>query len=152
VNSRSALLLFICVCQAVGAFGAFWTQPEIPGWYAGIAKPSWTPPNAWFGPVWSALYILMSVAAWRVWKAGGRRELTVFWAQLSVNGAWSWLFFGLNNPLFGLIDLSLLVPLVWATASVFARKDRIAAALFVPYGLWVSFAWALNLAIWRLNP
>jgi tryptophan-rich sensory protein len=124
-------------------------------WYATIAKPAWTPPNWLFGPAWTTLYVLIGVSAWRVWRVGGFRRdrvaLALFLAQWLLNVAWSGFFFGLRSPGLALIEIACLWLLIGATMVRFARHDRIAAALLVPYAGWVSFAMALNLAIWRLN-
>lgn len=125
-------------------------------WYARLQKPSWNPPNWVFGPVWTALYTLMAVAAWRVWRRGGfgtrRRELVVFLVHLVLNALWSPCFFGLHSPALGLAEIVLLWGALVATLVLFWRVDRLAGALFVPYLAWVSFAAFLNFTLWRLNP
>jgi len=149
------MLAFVPFLMAVAAT-AFVASRFRPGaWYAALAKPSWTPPGAVFGPVWSVLYLAIAVAGWRVWRNGGldaRRPL-VFWAaQLLLNAAWSWIFFGLRRPALALLDIALLLASIAAFA-FFAREFSAAAAwLFVPYGAWVVFAMALNAAIARANP
>jgi benzodiazapine receptor len=146
------LLGFIAICLAAGALGAAITAPAIPTWYAGLAKPSFNPPDWLFGPVWTALYLMMAVAAWLVWRRGAARAaLLLFALQLVLNSAWSLLFFGIHRVDLALIDIVVLLAAIVATSLAFRRASTIAALLFVPYIAWVSFAMALNIAIWRLN-
>ncbi len=146
------LLGFVALCLALGVLGAEVTAPAIPSWYAGLAKPSFNPPNWIFAPVWTALYVLMAIAAWLVWRRGNARvPLTLFALQLVLNSAWSLLFFGLHRVDLALIDIVLLAAAIVATALAFRRRSAIAALLLVPYLAWVSFATVLNFAIWRLN-
>jgi|GEM_PF-228620 tryptophan-rich sensory protein len=125
-------------------------------WYPTLTKPAWTPPDWVFGPVWTLLYILMAVAAWLVWRkagfAGARLALVLYFVQLALNAAWSGLFFGLRSPAAGLVDILLLWMVIAATLVAFARHSAVAAGLLVPYFVWVSYAAALNFAIWRMNP
>jgi translocator protein len=151
---RSALGLgaWLIACYGAAALGAQFA----PGaWYAELAKPAWTPPAIVFGPVWTVLYAMMAVAAWLVWKAhgfgGARLALGLFGVQLILNAAWSWLFFGRQQPGLAFIDIVLLWVMIVATIIAFRRLRPGAAALLVPYLLWVSFAAALNFAIWRMN-
>ena len=149
------LIAAVLLCFAVAGVGGWVTTPSIPGWYAGLAKPSWTPPDWVFGPVWSVLYLGMAVAVWLVWRQNGFSGATVpmvlFGVQLALNGAWSWLFFGIHSPGAALVDLVLLWAAIAATTVTFWRRSIPAAILLVPYLVWVSFAGALNFAIWRLN-
>jgi len=146
------LILLIAICFAAAGLGGRTTTPSIPNWYAGLVKPSWTPPDWLFGPVWSVLYLSMAVAAWLVWRKGNAAvPMIVFGVQLAFNAAWSWLFFGLRNPGLGLIDIVLLWAAIVATTIVFWRRSLAAGLLFVPYLAWVTFAAVLNFAIWRLN-
>ncbi|GAB2509157.1 TspO/MBR family protein [Lysobacter humi (ex Lee et al. 2017)] len=146
---------WIALCYATAAIGAL-ASIDAASFYADLRRPPWAPPAAVFGPVWTVLYGLMAVAAWRVWRRAGftaaRVALGLFVAQLVVNALWSWLFFGwrLGGP--ALADIVLLDVLVVATIAAFARIDRAAALLLVPYLLWISYATALNAAVWRLNP
>ena len=125
----------------------------LPGaWYDGLTKPSWNPPSWVFGPVWSTLYLLMGIAAWLVWRRAGFGLPLVFWGlQLVLNALWSYLFFGLQRPDLALVDIGLLLATIVATILAFRPVSPLAAGLLVPYLLWVAFATALNLALWRLN-
>lgn len=127
----------------------------MPGsWYAGLAKPAWTPPNWLFGPVWTVLYVAIAVAGWLVWRRSGGRltpALYVWIAQLIANALWSYLFFGLHRPGVAGVDIAALWVLILAFIVLSWPLSRVAAGLFVPYALWVTFAAALNLALWRMN-
>lgn len=150
-----ALGLSIAICFSAAGIGSLFTDPEIGGWYARIEKPSWTPPNWVFGPVWSTLYLMMAVAAWLVWKekgwAGASAPLALFGAQLVFNALWSILFFGMHRVGLALLDIILLWSAILATILTFWRISPLAAALMLPYLLWVTYASALNYSIWKLN-
>ena len=150
-----ALFLFLLACLAAGAIGSLVTTPAVEGWYQGIQKPTWTPPNQVFGPVWGTLYIMMAFAGWLAWRqsrrTGARLPVVAFCVQLVLNTAWSFCFFGLRNPAAGFIEIVILWCAVVATTVIFFRVSRAAGLLFVPYLAWVTFAAALNFAVWRLN-
>jgi translocator protein len=151
-HSWFALVVLLILCLGVAGIGGLVTAPNIPNWYAGLAKPSWTPPGWIFGPVWSVLYLNMAVAAWLVWRRGDAAvPMTLFGIQLTFNAAWSWLFFGLHSPSAAFIDIVLLWMAIVATTVIFWRRSTLAGILFMPYLIWVSFAAVLNFAIWRLN-
>lgn len=124
--------------------------------YAELVRPPWAPPGWLFGPVWTVLYALMGVSAWLVWRKHGFASAQVAWgfflAQLVANALWSWLFFAWHQGALALADVVLLWGLIVATMVAFARLDKPAALLLVPYLVWVAFAAVLNLALWRLNP
>ncbi len=146
-----ALLGFVVLCEAAGLAGTYFTVQAIPEWYAVLNKPSFSPPNWLFGPVWTTLYFMMGAAAFLVWRRQGTAALKVFWLQLALNALWTPLFFGLHNPLAGLVCIVLMwLAIVW-TVYGFWRVSHPAAWLLVPYLAWVSFATALNYAIWTLN-
>jgi tryptophan-rich sensory protein len=151
-SANRPLLVFVLISLLVGGTASFFTEPSIPTWYAALAKPAFNPPNWVFAPVWTTLYVLMGVAASRVWKiAGFGREITVWGAQLLLNFFWSAIFFAAHLILPALVDMAGLWLLILTTLILFWRRDRIAGLLFVPYLAWVSFAFALNAAIWQLN-
>lgn len=156
ISQTVALVFLLALCFGAAALGGAATYPQIEGWYAGLAKPAWTPPGWIFGPVWTALYAAMAVAAWLVWRqkglAGARWPMALFAVQLGLNAAWSWLFFGLQSPGLGLVDIVLLWIGIAATMAAFWRRSAAAGLLLAPYLAWVTFAAALNHAIWRLNP
>lgn len=128
----------------------------LPGeWYASLEKPAFTPPSGVFAPVWTTLYALIALSLWIIWRRRDpvrlRLQLSLFCAQLVLNAAWSWLFFGLHRPDLGLIDIVALLVMICLTIAAFAPTSRAAAALLLPYALWVGFATLLNAAIWQLN-
>ena len=124
--------------------------------YARLVLPAWALPAWVFGPVWTALYALMGIAAWLVWRVRGFRgaslALLIYLIQLAVNTIWSWLFFYWHLGLLALADILLLLALVLTTLIAFWRVRPLAGWLLLPYLLWVGFASALNYAIWQLNP
>lgn len=146
---------FILLCLAAGGLGGVATSSGLASWYTNLEKPAWNPPNWIFGPVWTFLYITMGIAAAIVWNAAGpQRALPIglFLLQLALNVAWSFLFFGMQNPLAGLVGIIALDLAVAATIAVFWRWSPLAAGLMLPYMAWILFATALNFALWRLNP
>jgi len=150
-----ALAAFVAVSFAAAGIGSLATTPAIPGWYASLQKPAWTPPNWLFGPVWTLLYLSMAIAAWLVWRErgfqGARLALALFAAQLVLNTLWSILFFGLRSPGAALVEIGVLWAAIFATMLAFWRVSHAAGWLMWPYLLWVTLAGFLNLAIWRLN-
>lgn len=153
MKTTLALAGWLALCFSVASLGAIFMPGE---WYASLKKPSWNPPPWIFAPVWSALYAMMAVAAWLVWKRGGfstqRRPLALFLAQLALNALWTPLFFGLHRPGLAFLEILLLWLAIAATLLAFRPVNSAAAWLLAPYLTWVSFAAALNFALWRLNP
>ena len=149
------LIVSIFICFAAAGLGGLVTYPKIPNWYAQLAKPVWTPPDWLFGPVWSMLYLMMAIAAWLVWRpmgfAGAKLPLALFAIQLALNSLWSVLFFGFQRPGVAANEIVLLWAAILATLIAFWGCSRWAGLLLVPYLTWVSFAVALNWAIWRMN-
>ena len=151
-RSVLGLLVWLALSLTAAGMGGLFLPGE---WYAALRKPAWNPPNWIFGPVWAVLYIAMAVAAWLVWKRGGfgsqRKALSLFLTQLLFNALWSPLFFGLRSPALALANILLLWLALLGTIVAFWRARPIAGAILVPYLAWVSFATALNFAIWNLN-
>ena len=147
------LLGWLLASFAAGAVGAV-ASVDAASFYAQLSKPSWAPPAWVFGPVWSALYVLMGVSAWLVSRSPGSKgaALGLFGAQLGANALWSWLFFAWHRGALAAVEVLALLGLIVATAAAFWRSSRLAAALLVPYALWVTFASVLTWAIWRSNP
>jgi tryptophan-rich sensory protein len=156
LRDAAALAGFLALCLAVGAAGGAVTATSVSTWYAALEKPPFNPPDRVFGPVWTALYVLMAVSAWRVWRlreAPAARLALGLWAlQLALNLCWSIVFFGARLPGAALAEIAALFAAIVATAALSWRLDRVAGALLVPYAAWVAFAALLNAAIWRLNP
>ena len=148
-----ALLGWLALSFAAGFVGSRFTPSQ---WYQQLVKPSWTPPGAVFGPVWSVLYIMMGIAAWMVWRNGEFNRvvtpLTLFIVQLVLNALWSYFFFGTHRPALAYLDIVVLWVIIVLTMVTFWRVSPVAGGLLIPYLAWVTFASFLNLAIWRLNP
>lgn len=147
-----SLVVLLVVTWCAALLGMQFPPDE---WYRSLQRPSFAPPDAVFGPVWSVLYTLMAIAAWLVWRRRGEARvgtaMTAYGVQLVLNAAWSPLFFGAHWIGVALIDLVLLWGAVLATTVLFWKQSRTAAALMLPYLAWVSFAAALNFEFWRLN-
>jgi tryptophan-rich sensory protein len=150
-----SLLCWLGICFAVAAVGGRLTAREIPGWYRTLVRPRIAPPDWVFAPVWTLLYALMAMAAWRVWLAPPSPErawgLALFMAQLALNLAWSWIFFRRHAIAAALAEVLLLWAAIGAATLVFAKVAPLPAWLMTPYWAWVSFATVLNAAFWRMN-
>jgi benzodiazapine receptor len=153
-RSWLGLIGWLLVSLAAGAVGALATR-NAREFYAGLVRPSWAPPGWLFGPVWTILYLMMGFAAGWVWRQEGWRgavvALSLFLVQLACNALWSWLFFAWRRGGLAFAEIIVLAGLIVATALAFARVRNLAAALLLPYLGWVTFAAALNYAIWRAN-
>jgi len=151
-RSLLALGVILLVTFCAPLLGAFSPPAD---WFESLRKPSWNPPGWLFGPVWSLLYIGMAVAAWLVWREGGwaaqKKPLSLYAVQLTLNALWTPLFFRFHRPDLALINIMLLWCLIVATGIAFYRVRKGAGGLFVPYGLWVSFATVLNFTLWWMN-
>ena len=149
------LLGWVLVTFAAAALGAAGSADSAT-FYAALVRPAWAPPASVFGPVWTTLYALMAVSAWLVWRqrgfGGARRALALFVAQLAANALWSWLFFAWHRGALAFAEVLVLWALIIATVVTFHRVSRLAAILLYPYLAWVTFASALTLAVWQLNP
>jgi tryptophan-rich sensory protein len=161
-NSRAnwpVLLVFVAGALAVGAIGALFSpgvSASATAWYGGLIKPSWVPPSHWFGPVWTALYVLMGISGWLVWSERYHRTrdaaLSAYGVQLFLNALWSPLFFALKSVGTGLfVIVALGLAIIWMIRE-FAKVKPAAAWMSLPYLIWVAFAAALNLSLWKLNP
>lgn len=160
-----ALIAFVAIVAIVAALGSLASASNVDGWYAGVEKAPWDPPNSVFGPVWSALYLVIALAGWLVWRAGyragrpnaARGALALFVAQLVLNGLWTPAFFA-AYPILGppawWIALAVIIALI-AAVGAFAlaarARSRAAAWLMLPYLAWLLFATTLNIGIIALN-
>ena len=159
--SIARLVGAIALCQAAGLIGGIATARAVPTWYRGLRKSSLNPPPWVFGPAWTTLYTMMGISLYRAATRGQRDRLgeehalstllAPFALQLVLNTAWSLVFFGLRRPLAALVTLVVLLASILATIRAFARVDRAAAWLLVPYAAWVAFAGYLNASVWWLN-
>jgi translocator protein len=145
-----SLGVFVLLVACAAVFGA---QFQPGPWYAGLRKAPLNPPDWVFGPVWSVLYLTIAVSGWLVWRAqtGSLLPLSLWAGQLLLNGAWSFLFFGLRRPGAALLEILALLVMLFLTTASFFRVGRLPGALFLPYAIWVSFAAYLNAGIWILN-
>ncbi len=150
MTSYLALAAFFALVIAAASTGSLYG----PGpWYESLQKPFWTPPNWLFPIAWTVLYAMIAIAGWRVWEAQGLGAALAVWViGLALNAAWSWLMFGRQEIGWALADLILMWISIVAFIALAWPLDRLAAWLFVPYLVWVSYAGALNFVIWRLNP
>jgi tryptophan-rich sensory protein len=146
---------WLALVAATAALGAR-ASIDAATFYRTLSLPEWAPPPGVFGPVWSILYAAMAVSAWMVWKRAGWRgaggALALFCVQLALNALWSWLFFAWRKGDVALVDLAVLWVVVLIVTVRFFRVSKLAAALLVPYLLWLSFAGALNYAVVQRNP
>ena len=157
-SSRSLGLLVLCIAipLIVGIIGSFFTMPEVGGWYAGLQKPSFNPPAWIFGPVWTLLYILMGISLWLVIRNGissrpVQQAVALFSVQLSLNLAWSVLFFGMHLIAVAFIEVLILLVFIVATMFAFRKINPFAGWLFIPYLCWTAFASVLTGTLWLLN-
>lgn len=155
-NNIPKLAASIMICLFAGLMGSLFTSPAIPGWYATLAKPAFSPPNWIFAPVWTTLFVLMGISMYLVWNKGLQNRdvkisMLMFGIQLVLNVLWSFLFFGLRSPLYAFVEIIILWFAIAYTIQNFLKTSRTAGLLLVPYILWVSFAAFLNLYIWNLN-
>ncbi|CAM3507266.1 benzodiazepine receptor TspO [Flavobacterium saliperosum S13] len=157
MNKITRILTVVVTCLCIGYFSGIITRESIEVWYPTLVKPGFNPPNWIFAPVWSALYVMMGIAAGMVWnrietdRINVRKGLRFFAIQLALNFLWSYLFFGLHNPLLALVELIVLWLMIFETYVVFKKVDKIAGMLLLPYLGWVTFAGILNAAIFWLN-
>ncbi len=156
IKDAGKLLLAIIISNLAGAIGSIFTFTSIDSWYATLIKPEFNPPNWIFGPVWTTLYILMGISLYLIWNKyeegkDAQPALTVVSVQWALNALWSFLFFGLQSPLYGLFGIIPLWISIAAMIAMFYPLSRNAALLQIPYLLWVSFATVLNASIWLLN-
>ncbi len=150
-----SLSLFVLLCLFLGFVGSIWTRETVSSWYPALIKPSWTPPNWVFGPVWTLLYLMIAVSGWLIYQAENSRNRSIalgfYSIQLFLNFIWPLLFFSLQNPLYGLIDILLLCLFISLTIIKAWSVRPIAAVLLIPYLFWVAYAASLNAGIWLLN-
>jgi tryptophan-rich sensory protein len=149
MKRATKIIILIAVCLGIGYASSIVTQTGIETWYPTIEKPSFNPPNWLFGPVWTALYICIAVAGGIIWDQIdthplAKKALLFFAIQLLLNSLWSFLFFGLKNPLIALIEIILLLLIIYETYLLSSKINKVAGYLFIPYLLLVSFAMFLN--------
>jgi len=150
---KSTILIGWIFISFLPAFVGGFFKPG--SWYLEIVKPEWTPPSWIFGPVWFFLYFCMGVAAFLIWESKKNKKIklpmTIFVLQLILNALWSWIFFGMNNLLYSIIEIIILLSMIVLTIILFYRINKKAGMILIPYLLWVGFATILNYNIWLLN-
>jgi benzodiazapine receptor len=157
MNKLTRIIIAVIVCLAVGYSSSQVTRTGVETWYPTIVKPFFNPPNWIFAPVWTLLFVLMGIAAGLVWdkikeqNEAVKKALGFFLIQLVLNAIWSYLFFGLKNPMLALIEIALLWLMIYETYLKFIKINKIGGYLLVPYLAWVAFAGILNASIWWLN-
>jgi translocator protein len=156
MNNLIKLVLSIALPLLIGFASSYFTITGVDSWYTTIQKPSWNPPNWIFGPVWTTLYVLMGISLFLIWKAGTSKEtkrsaLILFALQIIANFFWSFIFFDQHQMGLAFAEIIVLCLLILLTIFSFAKINKVAAWLLVPYISWVSFAAILNFTIWRLN-
>ncbi len=157
MNKIVKIIIALVICLSVGYSASIVTRPSVESWYPTLIKPFFNPPNWIFMPIWTLLYILMAVAAGLVWdkikehSEEVKKALLFFIIQLTLNAIWSYLFFGLKNPLLALVEIALLLLMIYETYLKFIKINKTAGYLLIPYMAWVSFALILNASIWWLN-
>ncbi|KPJ55153.1 TspO protein [Parcubacteria bacterium DG_72] len=150
------LIISLALPQIAGLIGSLFTFSAIATWYAVLEKPSFSPPNWIFGPVWILLYVLMGISIYLIWsKAEEDRKakgaVWLFWLHLFFNASWSVVFFGLKNPGLAFFNIIIIWVLIVVLMIKFWQIRKWSAILLIPYLLWVSFASVLNYFIWQLN-
>lgn len=156
LKSITRLVLSLLLCLGVGAVESLVTRPEIPTWYAGLVKPTWTPAPLVFPIAWSVLYVLMAISFWRLWdletrSAARTKAMTWFLVQLALNALWSPVFFGWHGTRTALIIIVGLLVAIAATMIKASRVERLAAWLLAPYLLWVAYATTINVGVVAMN-
>lgn len=150
------LIISVSVCELAGIASSLLSGNGMDAWFDNLYKPSWNPPSYIFGPVWIALYFLMGVSFWLIWKSNAlpyqkNNAMIVFGLQLGLNFCWSIVFFRFHSPALALANIVLMLIFIFITMISFAPLSRLASLLLVPYILWVGFASVLNLTIWSMN-
>jgi translocator protein len=157
MNKTTKIIVAVVICLTIGYLSGMVTRSAITTWYPTLIKPSFNPPNWLFGPVWTVLYAMMGVSAGLIWheiekqKAAVETALVYFIIQLILNALWSFIFFGLQNPMIAAMEIVILWLMIYETQLKFTKINTIAGYLLLPYLLWVSFASVLNVNIWWLN-
>lgn len=145
-----SLIFFLVLTVGGGLLVGFVTRPD--DWYVRLSKPSFTPPNIVFAPVWTLLYVMIAIAGWRTFVlAPPSMPISVWTIALALNFAWSPVFFRLHSPAAALCVIVALLAAIVAFIALSWPRDALSALLFAPYAAWVFFATILNAAIWRLN-
>ena len=151
-NKYLSLFLILAITSIASGIGGFVTASFKEPWYSEIVLPSFNPPSWVFAPVWTALYILMSIAAWRIWiKFNDHKILNIYFYHLLFNGTWSVIFFGFHQIQLALINIIIILIFIVTLMRIYLNKDKLSFFIMVPYFLWTLYALVLNTAIAILN-
>ncbi len=151
-NKYLSLLSILLATFLASAIGGIVTSSNKEPWYSEIILPSFNPPSWIFGPVWTVLYVLMSIAAWAAWiKLSEKKILQIYFAHLFFNGIWSVIFFGFHLIFIALIDLIIILFFIIWLMRIYYQVNKISFLLMIPYLLWSSYALMLNATIFYLN-
>lgn len=151
-NKYLSLAIIILITFSASFIGGYVTTSFKEPWYSEIILPSFNPPSWVFAPVWTALYIMMSLAIWRVWiKLSDKKILAIYFYHLFFNATWSVIFFGFHLIELALINLIIILFFIIKLMQIYFKKERFSFYLMVPYLLWSSYAFILNLTIAILN-
>ena len=151
-NKYLSLFLILLITFIASAIGGFTTSSYKEPWYSEIVLPIFNPPSWVFAPVWTALYFLMAIAIWRIWiKFFDRKILNIYFYHLFFNATWSVVFFGFHQIELALVNLSIILIFIMILMKIYLNKDKLSFLIMVPYFLWTTYAFVLNLAIATLN-
>ncbi len=151
-NKYLSLIIILLITFSASAIGGITTAAFKEPWYSQITLPSFNPPSWVFGPVWTSLYVLMSVGAWSTWKKNyNKKHLNLYFIHIFFNAIWSIIFFGFHKIGFALIDLIIILFFIIFLMKIYFKENTISFYLFIPYFLWTSYAFILNINIFLLN-
>ena len=151
-NKYLSLLFILLITFAASGIGGFTTAYFKEPWYSGIALPSFNPPSWIFAPVWTSLYVLMSIAIWKVWiDSFDKKILNTYFIHLFFNAIWSVIFFGFHQIELALVNLSVILFFIIILMKMYLRKNKFSFILMIPYLIWSLFAFLLNINIVFLN-
>ena len=151
-NKYLSLVLILIITFTASAIGGFITSAFKEPWYSQIILPSFNPPRWVFGPVWTTLYIFMSIAAWSIWiKTLNKKYLKIYFYHLFFNASWSVIFFGFHSITLALLDLFIILIFIIILMKIYLRENKTSFYLFLPYLIWSSYAFILNISIYILN-
>jgi benzodiazapine receptor len=151
-NKYLSLFIILIITFVASAIGGFTTSQFKEPWYSSLTLSPYNPPSWVFGPVWTTLYVFMSVAIWKVWtKFYETKILIIYFIHILFNASWSVVFFGFHEILLSLINLIIILAMVIYLTIIFKSRDNLSFLLMVPYLLWSSYALFLNASILILN-
>ena len=151
-NKYLSLFIILTITFLASAIGGYTTSTFKEPWYSQLTLASFNPPAWVFGPVWTTLYIMMSLAIWKVWyNTRDKKTLKIYFVHLFFNASWSVIFFGFHQILLAVINLIIILIFIFLLLKIYLEKDKISFYLMIPYFLWSSYALVLNISIFILN-